>query len=74
MKERKSYIGTLKGVNGIWCDKKPKGIKLKETITFYTADKGKAFVKDGVLFTSVVIKDGVKIEDYVEVELPQQEE
>jgi hypothetical protein len=68
MKERKTYIGTLDGVSGIWCDKKPKGLKLKKTIDFYDADEGKIFKKGDEYFTSVVIKDGVNIEDYEEVE------
>lgn len=71
MKERKSYVGTLNGVNGIWCDKKPKGLKLKETIVFYAPDEGMIFTKDGELFDSIVIKDDVKIEDYVEIKDPR---
>lgn len=74
MKERKSYIGTLNGVNGVWCDKKPKGLKLKETIIFYTADEGMVFTKDDELFNSVVIKEGVDIKDYAEIKDPRKEE
>lgn len=73
MKERKSYVGTLDGVNGIWCDKKPRGLTLKETITFYTPDEGKAFLKDGEYFSSVVIREGVDIADYQEVDAPAEE-
>lgn len=74
MKERKSYVGTLKGINGVWCDKKPRGLEVKEEIVFYTADEGKVFAdKEGNLVDSVVIKDGVKIEDYVEIKKPKQE-
>lgn len=75
MKERKSYKGTLNGVFGIWTDKKPKGLKDVEEIVFYQADEGKTFVdKDGNRVDCVVIKDGVSIEDYTEIELPQEEE
>lgn len=74
MKERKSYVGTLNGVNGVWCDRCPEGLEVKETITFYTPDEGKMFVKDGKTFDSVVIKDNVKIEDYIEIEIPKEEE
>lgn len=75
MKERKSYIGTLNGVNGVWCDKKPKGIELKDTITFYSADEGKVFAdKEGNLVDTVVIKDGVNIEDFVEIVDPRNKE
>ena len=74
MKTRKSYIGTLNGISGVWCDKKPKGLKVVEEITFYSADEGKVFTKDGELFDSVVIKDGVKIEDYIEIIDPRNQE
>lgn len=75
MKERKSYIGKLNGVNGIWCDQKPEGIELKDTITFYSADEGKVFAdKEGNLVDTVVIKDGVDIKDYVEIKDPNQKE
>ena len=74
MLKRQSYIGTLNGINGVWCDKKPKGLKDVTEITFYSADEGKVFTKDGELFDSVVIKDGVKIEDYIEIIDPRQKE
>ena len=74
MKERKSYIGTLNGVNGVWCDQCPEGLEVKEVITFYTPDEGKVFSKDGKLFDSVIIKDGVDISEYAETEAPKQEE
>ena len=73
MKERQSYIGSLKGVKGVWCDKKPRGLDLEKTITFYVPDEGKVFTKDGELFDSVVLKDGEKIKDYKEVERPMDE-
>ena len=68
MKERKSYMGTLNGINGIWCDQKPEGLEVSKEITFYTPDEGKVFVKDGEFYDSVVIQDDVRIEDYEEVE------
>lgn len=71
MIERKSYIGKLNGVSGIWCDQKPEGLDLTDVITFYSPDEGKVFIKDGEFFDSVVIKDGVKIEDYIEVKDPR---
>lgn len=73
MKERHSYIGTLNGINGVWCDKKPESLEIKETITFYTPDEGMVFTKDAELFDSVVIKDDIKIEDYVEIKDPRQQ-
>lgn len=74
MKVRKSYVGKLDGVNGIWCDKKPKGIELEKTIEYYQADEGKVFTKDGELFDSVVLKDGEIIEQYVEIKDPRKGE
>lgn len=72
MKKRHSYIGVLNGISGIFCDQKPKGLKLKKTIDFYDADEGKIFKKGNEYFTSVVIKDDVNIEDYEEVEKPEE--
>ena len=75
MKERKSYIGILNGVNGIFCDQKPEGLEVEKEITFYSADEGKVFAdKDGNLLDSVVIQDGVNIEDFVEIVDPRQKE
>lgn len=74
MKERHSYIGTLNGVNGVWCDQKPEGVIVEKEITFYTPDEGNVFEKDGELFDSVVIEDGVDIKDYSEVKDERAEE
>lgn len=74
MKTRKSYFGTLDGVKGVWCDKKPKGIELEKTVEYYVPDDGMVFTKDGDLFTCVVLKDGEKITDYVEIKEPKSEE
>lgn len=75
MLKRHSYIGILNGISGIFCDQKPEGIELKETITFYSADEGKVFAdKEGNLLDTVVIKDGVNIEDFVEIVDPRNKE
>ena len=75
MKLRHSYIGKVDGVSGIWCDQKPEGIELEKEITFYSPDAGKVFVdKEGNMVDSVVIQDGVKIEDFVEIVKPKTEE
>lgn len=75
MIERHTYIGKLKGVSGIWCDKKPKGIEVEKEITFYSPDEGNVFVdKEGNMVDSVVITDGVDIKDYVEIKQPKDEE
>ena len=75
MKEHKSYLGKLNGISGIWCDKKPKGLKVEKENVFYTPDEGKVFTKDGELFDSVFIPDeSVKIEDYIEIKKPMPQE
>ena len=74
MKERKSYKGSLKGVKGIWTDKKPRGLEVEKIITFYVPDSNKTFVKDGEYFDCVVVGDGVNIEDYSEIDDPRQAE
>ena len=72
MKEHKSYAGILKGISGVWCDHKPKGLKVVKENIFYTADEGMVFTKDGELFESVFIRDeSVKIEDYIEIKDPR---
>lgn len=69
MKERKSYIGKTKdGFGAIWTDKHPEDAVIEKEVTFYVPDEGKVFVdKDGDFVDSVVIQDGVKIEDYTEI-------
>ena len=71
MIERKSYVGKLNGVSGVWCDRKPEGLEVENEITFYSPDEGKVFVdKEGNMHHSVVIKDDVDIEDFIEIVEP----
>ena len=74
MKERHSYIGTLNGVKGVWCDQKPDGIQLEKDVTWYSPDEGKVFTKDGELFDSVIITDGVDISEYIEIVKPEEKQ
>lgn len=74
MKERHSYFGTLNGVYGMFCDVKPDGIELEKDVTWYSPDEGKVFTKDGELFDSVVITDGVDISEYTEIVKPEEKE
>ena len=74
MKERKFYKGVLNGKRGVWTDKCPKGLKEKVECVFYTADEGKVLVKDGIETPSVVLKEGEKITDWQEVDMPKTEE
>lgn len=71
MVKHESYIGKLKDVAGVWCDHKPRGLKVEETVIWYSADEGMVFTKDGELFDSVVLKDGETIEQYIEIKDPR---
>ena len=75
MIERKSYIGkTSDGISAIWTDQHPEDATIEKTITFFNPDEGKVFVdKEGNMLDSVVIADGVKIEDFVEIIKPKEE-
>ena len=74
MKKRHSYIGILNGISGVFCDKKPKGIELENTIEWYSADEGMVFTKDGELFDSVILKEGESIDQYIEIKDPRNQE
>lgn len=63
-----TYKGICKGIKGLWCGVKPKGLKNAEEIVVFYPEEGKVFQKDGKEFKAVVLKDGEKIEDYKEVE------
>lgn len=72
MKERKSYIGkTSDGISAIWTDQHPEDATIEKEITFYSPDEGMVFTKDGELYDSVVIQEGVDIKDYIEIKDPR---
>lgn len=68
MKKLVTYKGTCKGIKGLWCGVKPKGLKNVEEIIVFYPDEGKIFIKDDKEFKTVVLKNGEKIEDYDEIE------
>lgn len=72
MKIRKSYKGLLNGVFGIWTDTIPNGLELQEEITFYVPDENKMFKKDKEYFDCVILKYDDKIEDYEEIDKPEE--
>lgn len=74
MEKRTAYTGTLNGVFGVFCDVKPKGLKNAESKTFYIPDEGKAFYKDGEYYYTVIVDENHKIEDYMEIVLPKNDE
>ena len=74
MQTRTTYKGTLKGVHGIWCGFKPKGVKVEEEVIVYYSEEGKVFKKGDVTSGYVILAEGEKIEDYEEVDAPEKEE
>lgn len=74
MIERKSYVGKLNGVSGIWCDQKPEGLEVIKENTFYVPEKNMVFVdKEGNMLDCVVIDEETKIENFVEIVKPKEE-
>lgn len=66
-----TYVGTLNGVNGIWCGFKPKGIIIIEKRNVLYADDDKCLVRisDGEnVGQSVWLYNGDVKENYKEVE------
>lgn len=74
MEIRITYKGTLNGVHGLWCGFKPEGIEVAEEIPVYYPDEGKIFIKDGEEFGTVVLQEGESIEDYTEVDIPEEQD
>ena len=69
-----TYKGTLNGVQGVWCGYYPKGAEIEEEITVYRADEGKVLVKDEEMETAVILKDGENIDEWEEIDEPEEEE
>ena len=68
-----TYKGKLNGVNGLWCGFCPEGVEVEEEIIVYKPDEGKIFVKDGEEYSAVVLQEGESIEDYTEVDIPEEQ-
>ena len=71
MQTRTTYKGTLDGVYGVWCGFKPKKAKIEEEILVYYPESGKALKKDDKFYDFVILKEGETIEEYVEVDAPE---
>mgnify|MGYP006935980172 CR=1 FL=1 len=74
MEIRTTYIGTLNGVYGFWCGFKPEGLEVTEERKVLYPTEGYDLEKDGEIFSSVWLKDGMSEEDYKEVEHKESEE
>lgn len=73
MKFRKSYVGKLNGVWGVWCDQMPEGLELEKTNEFYVPDEGKIFKKGDEYFDIIMVSEGENPEDYEEVDIPEED-
>ena len=68
-----TYKGTnKKGIYGIYCGFKPRGLKVAEEITVYHPDEGKVFMKDGEEYSAIILKEGETIEAYKEVPISEE--
>ena len=68
----KTYKGILNGSYCISCGHIEEGMEVEEEITVYQPNAGKVFMKDGEEFSAVVLKEGESIEDYKEVDAPEE--
>ena len=73
MQIKKTYKGYKNGIYGIYCGFKPRGLKDVEEVPVYYPEEGFIFKKNDEEFSSVVLQEGEKIEDYEEVEISQSE-
>lgn len=70
-----TYVGTLKGVRGLWCGFKPRGLKVSEERVILYPEDGKELMKDEERFGAVWLRDDDVQENYIEVDpLPEPEE
>lgn len=67
MEIRITYVGSLKGVQGMWCGFKPKSAKIQEERQVLYPAEGYELEKDGERFSAVWLKDGDSPENYTEV-------
>jgi hypothetical protein len=72
MQIKTTYKGYINGVYGIYCGFKPDGLDVEEEVPVYYPSEGKIFIKDGEEFGAVVLQEGESIEDYEEVNVPEQ--
>ena len=75
MEIKTTYKGYINGVYGIYCGFKPDDLEMEEEeVPVYYPDEGKIFVKDGEEFGAVVLQEGESIEDYTEVDIPEEQD
>lgn len=66
-----TYIGTLNGVNGMWCGFKPEGLEVTEERQVLYAEEGKTLknLKTDETSDAVWLKDDDVQENYEEIEV-----
>ena len=74
MEIKTTYKGYINGVYGIYCGFKPDSLKVEEEISVYYTSEGKIFIKDGEEFGAVILQKGENIEDYTEVDIPEEQD
>ena len=70
-----TYMGTLKGINGIWCGFKPKGIKVTEEREVLYPEEGYELkrIADGEILSAVWLQDEDVKENYEEIPVVEHE-
>lgn len=74
MEIKTTYKGYINGVYGIYCGFKPDGLEVEEEVPVYYPSEGKIFIKDGEEYSAVVLQEGESIEDYTEVDIPEEQD
>lgn len=67
MEIRITYIGTLNGVEGMWCGFKPESVTIEEERQVLYPAEGYELEKDGERFSAVWLQDGDSPKNYTEV-------
>ena len=74
MYTKTTYKGYINGVYGIYCGFKPDNLEVTEEVLVYYPDEGKVFTKDGEIYSCVILQEGESINDYKEIDEPDEEE
>ena len=70
-----TYVGTLNGVNGIWCGFHPEDAIITEERPVLYPEQGKELQhkETGEKFSAVWLKDGDTQDNYIEVDIEEEE-
>lgn len=73
MRKRITYKGLINGNFAIVCDNVPEGMIVDETIEYFQPDEGKVFQHNNEFFDIVIIQNDTNINEYEEVDIPEEE-